>query len=162
MSRARCREITSFRERAGFSPDVVELVQEVGEHAIGAEPADVQRRMLEAMGSVQVRSHDHLVVEAVDGVVEMHVVQTDLCACQRLQGPQMTESHVDSSWQGAVEILESVSLSGVLADGIRQGDTDPAAARAVLLNDPRKIDVLLWEEEERVAEDVQVTAGGCD
>jgi len=69
---------------------------------------------------------------------------------------------VDSRRQRAVEVLESVSLGGVPAGGIRQSDADPAAARAVLLNDLRKVDVLLWEEEERVAEDVQVTAGGCE
>src|SRR5438874_13167758 len=87
---------------AGLPPDQVELIEEVGEETVRAEPANVQGGMLEAVRSVQVRSHDHLVIEAVDGVVQVNVVVTNLDTGQRFQGLEVAQGHVNPSGQGAI------------------------------------------------------------
>ena len=51
--------------------------------------------MLETMGPVQVRRNDHLVVEAIDGVVEVHVVEPELHARNRQDVAEVAECRPD-------------------------------------------------------------------
>src|SRR5262249_19208032 len=134
----------------GLLPDLVELVEEAGEEAVGTQLSDVESRMLKAVSPVEVRRHDHLVVEAVDGVVEVHVVVADLHAEQRLQGLQVAERHVDAGRQGAVQVFQGIPIEDLLALGVGHRDAHPAATGAALLDDLRKVDVLLTKEQEGV------------
>jgi uncharacterized protein YndB with AHSA1/START domain len=51
--------------------------------------------MLEAMGAVQVGRHDHLVVEAIDGVVQVHIVEPELNARNRQDVAEVAQCRAD-------------------------------------------------------------------
>jgi hypothetical protein len=61
--------------------------------------------MLEAMGAVQVRRNDHLVVEAIDGVVEVDVVEPELDARNRQDVAEVAECRADPRRKGSPEFF---------------------------------------------------------
>jgi hypothetical protein len=61
--------------------------------------------MLEAVGAVQVGRNDHLVVEAIDGVVEVHVVEPKLHARNGQDVAEVAECRADPRRKGSVEMF---------------------------------------------------------
>ena len=61
--------------------------------------------MLEAMGAVQVRRNDHVVVEAIDGVVEVHVVEPELNARNCQDVAEVAHCRPDPRRKGSVKLF---------------------------------------------------------
>jgi hypothetical protein len=61
--------------------------------------------MLETMGAVQVRRNDHLVVEAIDGVVEVHVVESELNPRNRQDVTEVAQCRADPRRKGSLELF---------------------------------------------------------
>src|SRR5689334_12630601 len=66
--------------RSTVRPQAVEVTGEPGEHAVRAEPLEMNQRSCSPSSRVQVGSHEHLVVKAEDGVVEGSVLEAELGA----------------------------------------------------------------------------------
>jgi hypothetical protein len=112
--------------------------------------------MLEAMGAVQVRRNDHLVVEAIDGVVEVHVVEPELNARNRQDVAEVAECRADPRRKGSVEPFQGVALLGLCTVRVSKRDANLAAAGALVLDAERKVHELFGEKQKGVAEQVDL------
>ena len=85
--------------------------------------------MLEAMRAIQVRRDDHLVVEPIDGVVEVDVVEAELYARNREDVAEVAQRRLDPRWEGAAELFQGVALLDLRAIWVSERDADLAATR---------------------------------
>jgi hypothetical protein len=62
--------------RSGFGPDSLELLGVCLEYSRRPEPLNMEQRMLVSAKSVEVGGNKHLVVEAVDRVIQRDIMET--------------------------------------------------------------------------------------
>ena len=70
----------------------------------------------------------------------------------------MSESRAYTSWKRAVEAFKLIALAGVPAVGVRDCETNLAAAGAFVGNYLGEIHGLLRQEQERITDDVNLAA----
>src|SRR4029453_6864237 len=116
--------------------------------------------MLETMGAVQVGSKDHLVVEAIDGVVEVHVVEPELNARNRQDVAEVAQRRADPRRKGSVELFQGVALLGLCTIRVSKRDANLAAAGAFVLDAERKVHKLFGEKQKGIAEQIDLPSRG--
>jgi len=90
--------------------------------------AQVQGGVLVAARPVQVRSDDHLGVEAEHRVVQVHGVQADLHAGHVVEGFEEVQGVADASGEGAAHLFQGVAFGDVGAVGVGERHADAGAA----------------------------------
>src|SRR6266700_2563042 len=118
----------------------------------------MQSWMFEAMCPGEVRGHQHLIIESVNRAIQVHFMIADLNGWDIKYWLQVRDSSTYSSRKGTVQAFQPIALQGVLAVRVGNCDSDLAAVRALTRNHFCHVYCLFWQEEERVANDVDLAA----
>lgn len=109
--------------------------------------------------AVDVRSHEHVVVEAERRVVHRRVVVAELDAGTLAQGVEVVKRGADPSAKRAAQLFLLVTPDNVGRVRVGDGDPNHAARGGLAAEEVHEARVVLREMEERVADQVDVGVG---
>ena len=139
----------------GGRPDAFEAVGVGVEQVAVAVALEVEDGGLCCRGAVDVWVDEHLVVGAVEGVVQHGGVQADLyCGCIQQQ-PVEHDDVADLRRHGLGDAFFGSAEGDLLAIGIAEQDADGHPVLGLVAHDPDEVDVL-GEEQSRVDEDADL------